>query len=164
MIKGKVIKGRAQAFGPSMVYGCGNCYEYITFLEEGGNIVRVNKVTVPPLIDDFIKVGTEGEFYFHTFKKNSTLLAMKNGDQKIYSQDDAKTVFKFYNGKKRIAQFFFAVAIILLLTFEMQGMELAGILTLLVTLFLASMLYVFRNNAHYLRPEQADQLVRDLGF
>ena len=164
MIKGKVIKGRVQAVGSGTWYGCGHCYDYVTFLEEGGNIIRVSKVTVPPLIGDVFKVGKEAEFYFHAFKKNSTLLAMKNGEQKIYSHDDAKTVFKFYTDKKRLTQFFFVVSVICIFAFLMQRMPLASGLTLLITLYLAPFLYIYRKNAHYLRPEQADQLIRDLGF
>lgn len=164
MSNGRVIKGRLQALGSYRELGSGNCYDYATFVEENGNIVRLTNLTVPPIINDFVKNGVEGEFYFHTFKKYATLLAMKKGEQKIFSADDPKTIYKFYMKKMRLLLFFIALAFVFLYTFVHDKMKMAAFTTTIIIAVLFHFLYLMRIGAHYLRPAKAEQLIRDLGF
>ena len=164
MSNGRVIKGRLQALGSYRELGSGNCYDYATFVEENGNIVRLTNLTVPPIINDFVKNGVEGEFYFHTFKKYATLLAMKKGEQKIFSTDDTKTIFNFYMKKMKLLLFFIAVACVFLYTFVHDKMKLMAFMTTVAIAVFFHFLYLMRIGAHYLRPEKAEQLIRDLGF
>lgn len=161
---GRVVKGSIQAIGSNQNHSVGSVYKNITIVQDNGAIVRIPFIIVPPLADDFFKTGIKGEFYFHTYKKWHTLLAMKLDDLKVFSQDDAKHVFNDYYRKFKLGLFFIAAAIITCVLAIQNKSILWAVMGLLATIYFMYLTYENRVGAYYLPPQKAEKLVLDLGL
>lgn len=161
---GKVVKGLVQALGPSSSEDFGRYYKYITIAKDDGAVARVEHVTVPSMVNDFLNTGVKGELFFHVHGKLHTLLAMDTGNRKVFDRSDAWSVFFYYIKKHCFSLLFtafFGGVWWLGHHDKMSGLALIG---QVLTFFGLFGIYYTRVGARYLLPHKAEQLVRKLGF
>ena len=164
MKNGRVIKGQIQSIGPYISNYIGNEYVHVTMVHDDGKIEQLKSVTVPSVVDAFFQVGAKGEFYLHHHGKRNTLLAMRSNGRSIFSPDDAKRIWRYHiqiHGIMLLIAAFFLMLVVLDSVFESSGVAAFALPAFLIMAFFS---FKTRIGARYLRPKNAEKLIRDLGF
>lgn len=164
MNNGRVIKGQIQSTGAYITNYMGNEYVHVTMIHDDGKIEQLKSVTVPSVVGAFFHAGVKGEFYFHHHGKRNTLLAMKSNGRSIFSLDDAKRVWRHHIQTHGIMLFIAAFFLLILILDNV--LESAGLTPFALVAFLIMAFFTFKTRigARYLRPKNAEKLIRDLGF
>jgi len=164
MKNGRVIKGQIQSTGAYITNYIGNEYVHVIMVHDDGKIEQLKSVTVPSIVGAFFHAGVKGEFYLHCHGKRNTLLAMKSNAKSIFSLDDAKRVWRYHLQVHGIMLFIAAFFLLLLILDNV--LESSGLTPFALVAFLIMAVFTFqtRIGARYLRPKNAERLIRALGF